>query len=65
MALTITSECINCAACQPECPNDAIAKGDDIHEIDGDRCTECEGFYKDPQCVRVCAVACIVPSRAP
>ncbi len=24
MALTITDECINCGACEPECPNNAI-----------------------------------------
>ncbi len=24
MALTITDECINCGACEPECPNQAI-----------------------------------------
>ncbi len=24
MAIIITDECINCAACQPECPNNAI-----------------------------------------
>ena len=24
MAITITDECINCGACEPECPNNAI-----------------------------------------
>ena len=24
MAITITDECINCGACEPECPNTAI-----------------------------------------
>lgn len=27
MALKITEECINCAACEPECPNHAIYQG--------------------------------------
>ena len=27
MALMITSECINCGACEPECPNNAIYEG--------------------------------------
>lgn len=27
MALTITEECINCGACEPECPNNAIYEG--------------------------------------
>ena len=28
MALKITDECINCGACEPECPNNAIYEGD-------------------------------------
>ncbi|HEY4539992.1 MAG TPA: 4Fe-4S binding protein, partial [Faecalibacter sp.] len=24
MAIIITDECINCGACEPECPNNAI-----------------------------------------
>ncbi|MGZ4005509.1 4Fe-4S binding protein, partial [Staphylococcus aureus] len=24
MAIKITEECINCGACEPECPNNAI-----------------------------------------
>ena len=27
MALIITAECINCGACEPECPNNAIYNG--------------------------------------
>ena len=27
MAITITAECINCGACEPECPNNAIYEG--------------------------------------
>jgi ferredoxin len=27
MALKITDECINCGACEPECPNNAIYEG--------------------------------------
>ena len=27
MAITITDECINCGACEPECPNNAIYEG--------------------------------------
>lgn len=27
MAIMITSECINCGACEPECPNTAIYEG--------------------------------------
>ena len=28
MATIITDECINCAVCEPECPNNAIDDGD-------------------------------------
>lgn len=27
MAIRITDECINCGACEPECPNNAIYEG--------------------------------------
>ncbi len=27
MAIMITEECINCGACEPECPNTAIYEG--------------------------------------
>lgn len=29
MAIVITDECINCGACEPECPNTAIYEGAD------------------------------------
>ncbi len=60
MALMITDECINCGACVPECPNEAISEGDDIHVIAPEKCTECVGWYDEPQCVQVCPVDCIV-----
>jgi ferredoxin len=59
VALLITDECINCDVCEPECPNEAIAMGEEIYEIDPDRCTECVGHYDEPQCVEVCPVDCI------
>ena len=59
MALMITEECINCAVCEPECPNLAIFEGEDIYEIDPERCTECVGHYDEPQCQLVCPVDCI------
>ena len=60
MALIITDECINCDVCEPECPNRAISQGEEIYEINPDRCTECVGHYDIPQCVEVCPVSCIV-----
>lgn len=59
MALMITDECINCDVCEPECPNEAISMGEEIYEIDPNRCTECVGHFDTPQCVEVCPVECI------
>ena len=66
MALMITDECINCDVCEPECPNGAISQGEEIYEIDPNKCTECVGHYDTPQCVEVCPVDFIVlnPERA-
>ena len=60
MALTITDECINCDVCEPECPNEAIYQGEEIYEIEPNRCTECVGHFEVPQCVEVCPVECII-----
>ena len=54
MALYITEDCIACDACLPECPNEAITEGDPIYVINPDLCTECVGFYDEPQCAAVC-----------
>lgn len=61
MATHITEDCINCGACEPECPNEAISEGDDIYVIDPDLCTECVGFHDVEQCQKVCPVECCVP----
>lgn len=61
MALLITDECINCDVCEPECPNDAISQGEEIYEIDPNKCTECVGHYEAAQCVQVCPIDCIIP----
>ena len=60
MAIKITDECINCGACEPECPNDAIYQGDEIYEINPSLCTQCIGHYDEPQCQQVCPVDCIL-----
>jgi len=75
MAMLINEECINCGACKPECPNDAIYEGgesyeymgntydalsDDYYYIVPEKCTECVGFFDEPQCVAVCPVDCII-----
>jgi ferredoxin len=76
MATVITSECINCGACEPECPNTAIYQGDvewefngqmhpaiaqDIFYIVPEKCTECVGFHDHEACAAVCPVDCCVP----
>jgi len=62
LATFITDECINCGACEPECPNEAISEGDDIYVIDPERCTECVGFHGDEACQSVCPVECCIPN---
>jgi ferredoxin len=43
MAIIITDECINCGACEPECPNNAIYEGGDEWRFsDG---TSIEGMF--------------------
>lgn len=97
MAIKITDECINCGACESECPNNAIyeaaeewkyadgtalkgnivlPKGnkvdaneaqepvsDEYYFIVTDKCTECKGFFNEPQCAAVCPVDCCVPDE--
>jgi ferredoxin len=63
MARKITDACINCGACEPECPNEAISAGDETYVIDASKCDECEG-KDEAACVAVCPVAeeAIVPA---
>ena len=53
MAMKIVEECINCGACEPECPNQAITAGDDIYIVDPEKCTGCT------VCARNCPVDAI------
>lgn len=76
MATVITEACINCGACEPECPNTAIYQGGVEWDMDGvrhpaiadgifyivpDKCTECVGFFDQEACAAVCPVDCCVP----
>lgn len=54
MANTITDACTNCAACQGECPNDAISEGSERHQIDPSKCDECAG-RGEQACRAVCS----------
>lgn len=50
MAYYIHDECINCGACEPECPVDCITAGEEKYVIDEDVCIECGA------CANVCPV---------
>lgn len=80
MAVMITEECIACNACEAECPNTAIYSagisynfaGEDFPAISEDytyvvpeKCTECVGFYDEPQCIAACPTEAIIqdPNR--
>lgn len=57
----ISDECTNCAACETECPNDAINEKKSVFRIAADLCSECIGYFDEPQCVAVCPIPdCIV-----
>ena len=60
MALIITSDCINCVSCEGECPNEAIAPGEEIFVIDPAKCTECVGYFDKSQCVETCPADAII-----
>lgn len=58
MAYVITDACINCAACEPECPTNCISEGDTQFVIDADKCIDCAA------CAGVCPVDAPVPANA-
>jgi len=60
MALMITDDCVSCGICISECPNEAISEGETKYVINPDLCTECVGFFEEPQCVIVCPVDSII-----
>jgi len=56
MSLSIIESCVNCYACEPLCPSEAIFMGEDFFLIDGKKCTECDGDFADPQCASICPI---------
>ncbi len=56
MALEIIERCVNCRACLPLCPNRAIYEAQPHLLIDGDKCTECLGDFRDAQCAAICPI---------
>ncbi len=60
MAVRIVESCVNCWACQPLCPSDAIYEAQPHFLVDAKRCTECDGEYADPQCASICPIECAI-----
>lgn len=56
MALKIIDSCVNCWACEPLCPNNAIHEARPHFLIDAKKCTECEGQFADAQCASICPI---------
>lgn len=56
MALEIIESCVNCWACEPLCPSQAIYEAKPHFLIDPRKCTECEGDYADAQCATICPI---------
>jgi len=64
MATMITDDCINCGACEDECPNGAISVGEETFVIDPALCTECVGFADEQMCAAACPPGACVPDPA-
>lgn len=60
----ISSECINCSACEYECPVRAIQPRPSQFVIDPTVCVECDGYFSVPRCKSVCPVSACQPLRA-
>ncbi len=41
MAYKISDACVNCGACEPECPVSAISEKDGARVIDAATCSDC------------------------
>lgn len=67
MSYRITAACVNCWACEPLCPSQAVRAAKPHFLIDAARCTGCEGDFADPQCVSICPIegAILDPAGAP
>jgi ferredoxin len=68
VALTIIEGCVNCWACEPLCPSQAIylpvavvglAKKSHFL-IDTAKCTECAGDHVEPQCASICPIEGVI-----
>ncbi len=55
--LIICEECILCAACETECPEDAISEGEECYTIDPRKCSDCGA------CADICPQEAIKPGE--
>ena len=60
MAFRIIEGCVNCWACEPLCPSEAIYQARPHFLIDAKKCTECEGDFPDPQCASICPIEGVI-----
>ena len=60
MAFEIVETCVNCYACEPLCPNQAIYAASPHFMIAAEKCTECIGDHIDAQCVSICPIECAI-----
>ena len=60
MALTITDGCVNCWACEPLCPSEAIQAAKPHFVIDSSACSECDGQFAEPQCASICPIEGVI-----
>ena len=60
----ITAECVNCSACERECPVQAITAAADQYVIDPGICVDCLGYFEEERCKWACPVNACVPERA-
>ncbi len=65
--MIVAAECTGCTACEVECPNAAIKEKVPVFVIKPEKCTECIGFFDDPQCLEVCPApgAIVINSNFP
>ena len=64
MAYMITAQCVNCSACEMECPVRAISPAANQYVIDATICVDCEGYFDIPRCKWACPVDACVPERS-
>ena len=57
--------CTSCDDCLPDCPTASISVKKGMYTINASECTECEGEFDKPQCVKVCPIkGCITQIAA-